>query len=328
MRGKKRGGYDYGIKLSTNTGFLDNAKENVVEHEGTDLFGFCHADYKFSSFVDRFMRDEWFDPITAYGNGTKEIRTAIQQALSDEPKKKKEKKDRAKIIADSVADNIEQYFAPLRPGNQRQLKLRQSVRMEDMAKILNKMATKGYLTGIKVSKEAMEDLLDIEENELRPLINFAESEITERAQARKEKRKQQREKKNPKKKLKEANDHDGSLAEEAAAGTEEQDEAAAGTEEQDESDAATDGEEDIESKNRKKERMDQNETKSDAESSDEEVPMQQIVAASKGTSSKAVRVDNECLEDEEDQNRKKKRRTLSAEPKEGLRRSRQRTAAD
>ena len=226
---------------------------------------------------------------------------------------KREKKERAKIIADSVVDNIEQYFAPLKPGNQRQIKLKQSVGIEDMAKILNKMATKGYLTGVKVSKEAMENFLLNEEKELSPLINFAESELTERIQARKERRKQQREKKNPKKKPKGLDNNDSPVV--------------VGMEDQGESDTATEDGEDTRSNNHEKEEKDENEPNSDTESSDDEVPIQQLSIASKGTSSKAVRVDSEHCEEEEEQNRKKKRKTL-VQPKEGLRRSRRRTTAD
>lgn len=165
-----------GIKLSTNNGFPSCLRTAVVENEGNDLSGFCHADYKFSTFVEKFMVDCTFDPIASYGENTKQLRlrllrqlTKNKKSVATEPNTAK-KRSATEMLAHKVAECFRDHFNPKKGCTIMTLDEKFSL-LSGLEKVAAQRGT-SIIREVRLNKEVVEDLMLETKEKNRALGDF------------------------------------------------------------------------------------------------------------------------------------------------------------
>lgn len=176
-----------GIKLSTGNGFPACLKEAVVRNEGTDLMGFCHCDYKFSTFLERFTaptgkeKGSNFDPIRDYGDSTKKLRKQIERQMATGKRKasaaekaSKTSKDPTVAVAGKV---VERLRGPFRPDRREDMADR--TELIDVLKLLDHLAGEREETifnSLRLNTSVVEKIV-IEERKNHPALQRMWGEI-------------------------------------------------------------------------------------------------------------------------------------------------------
>ena len=165
-----------GVKLSTNNGFPSCLRTAVVVNKGNDLSGFCHTDYKFSTFVEKFMTDCTFDPITCYGDNTKQLRSNILRQLTRNKKSVApvndctRKRSAAAMLAHKVAESFRDHFNPKKGCTIMTLDEKFSL-LSGLEKVAAQRGT-SIIREVRLNKEVVEGLIVETKTKNRALGDF------------------------------------------------------------------------------------------------------------------------------------------------------------
>lgn len=161
-----------GIKLSSGNGFPECLREAVIANEGEDLSGFCHSDYKFSTFVSRF-EDPSYNPLQEYGDSIKELRTkTLKQLQAKESselqclpnlEKAKNKKDPNVATARKVAECLRDQFNPKK--NARDLTVEQKMKLLTELETIAASGGQTVLSKIRLNWNVVEKIIIDNKNE-------------------------------------------------------------------------------------------------------------------------------------------------------------------
>lgn len=176
-----------GIKVSTGNGFPTCLRESVIKNEGEDLSGFCHKDYMFSTFLDKFMgpteheSGSAYDPLTLYG--TPSIQTlrsnlvrqlhSNESVLSKPAGKEKQMKDKNAKISGKLANRVRDHFNPRKKRNM------SMIEMSGLLNVLEAQANtcgKSIFVGVRLNNQVLEEVITDNTN-IHPLVKEVQKEV-------------------------------------------------------------------------------------------------------------------------------------------------------
>ena len=161
-----------GIKLSSGNGFPECLREAVIANEGEDLSGFCHSDYKFSTFVSRF-EDPSYNPLQEYGDSIKELRTKTLKQLQAKGsselhslrnlEKARNEKDPTAATARKVAQCLRDQFNPKK--NAQNLTVKQKMKLLTELETIAASRGQTMLSEIRLNWDVAEKIIIDNKNE-------------------------------------------------------------------------------------------------------------------------------------------------------------------